>query len=161
MCASSKTVVSSTNGSQFRSYRYVLDRNAAGKSAEAEIAEGLDELIQQFGAEAVHEQYLHTDAGALAKSNAQRESWLVNYVLSKAIDAVDTRRECDTMGIATGLLMRQGQSMRDISKKYGCTPAAISKRAREFIEETGLTPSAAMKTEESCHTYSLTNKSRI
>jgi hypothetical protein len=48
-------------------------------------------------------------------------------------------------------------NMLDVARKLNVTKAAISKIAMAFLQETGLPPSAALKTEMAKNTYKKTN----
>ena len=61
------------------------------------------------------------------------------------------------IAFATGHPIIIAQNMLDVARKTNVTKAAISKIAMDFLKETGLPPSAALKTELAKSTYKKTN----
>jgi len=61
---------------------------------------------------------------------------------------------------ALGHPLTAGMSMLEAARYLGCTKQAISKIACDFLTETGLPPSSALKSEEAKSTYKLTNGNR-
>ena len=61
---------------------------------------------------------------------------------------------------AVGHPLTAGMSMTEAGRYLGCTKAAISKIAVDFLETTGLPPSPALKSEEAKTTYKKTNGKR-
>lgn len=147
-----------TNGP---SHRFIVNRHDAGRSGDAEIEETLNELIGEYGEWPVHDAFMRTKAGAMVKTNTQQILQAINFVLSRIIDSANPRLEADTIGVGTGYMLRLRLSIRDLAKKYGITPAAISKRAVEFCEETGLPKSGCMRPKKDCEEYALTNGRKI
>jgi hypothetical protein len=147
-----------TNGA---SHRFIVSRHDAGRSSDAEIDATLKELEDEYGEKAVHDAFMRSRSGALVKAGVQHTLQALNFALSRIIDAVNPRLEADAIGIGTGYMLRMRISIRDLAKKYGLTPAAISKRAIEFCDETGLPPSGCMRSLDDRETYAMTNRTRI
>jgi hypothetical protein len=61
---------------------------------------------------------------------------------------------------ALGHPLTAGMSMLEAARHLGCTKQAISKIACDFLAETGLPPSPALKSEEAKETYKQTNGNR-
>lgn len=61
---------------------------------------------------------------------------------------------------ALGHPLTAGMSMLEAARHLGCTKAAISKVACDFLAETGLPPSPALKSEEAKNRYKNTNGNR-
>lgn len=61
---------------------------------------------------------------------------------------------------ALGHPLTAGMSMLEAARYLGCTKAAISKVACDFLAETGLPPSPALKSEEAKERYKQTNGNR-
>lgn len=61
---------------------------------------------------------------------------------------------------ALGHPLTAGMSMLEAARYLGCTKAAISKVACDFLAETGLPPSPALKSEEAKEIYKKTNGNR-
>jgi hypothetical protein len=61
---------------------------------------------------------------------------------------------------AVGHQLTMGKSMLEAARDLGCTKQAISKIACDFLAETGLPPSPALKSEEAKETYKQTNGNR-
>jgi hypothetical protein len=61
---------------------------------------------------------------------------------------------------ALGHPLTAGMSMLEAARYLGCTKQAISKIACDFLTETGLPPSSALKSEEAKSTYKITNGNR-
>lgn len=61
---------------------------------------------------------------------------------------------------ALGHPLTAGMSMLEAARYLGCTKQAISKIACDFLSETGLPPSSALKSEEAKSTYKITNGNR-
>jgi hypothetical protein len=61
---------------------------------------------------------------------------------------------------ALGHPLTAGMSMLEAARHLGCTKQAISKIACDFLAETGLPPSQALKSEEAKETYKQTNGNR-
>lgn len=61
---------------------------------------------------------------------------------------------------ALGHPLTAGMSMLEAARYLGCTKAAISKVACDFLAETGLPPSPALKSEQAKETYKQTNGNR-
>jgi hypothetical protein len=61
---------------------------------------------------------------------------------------------------ALGHPLTAGMSMLEAARYLGCTKQAISKIACDFLAETGLPPSPALKSEEAKETYKQTNGNR-
>jgi hypothetical protein len=61
---------------------------------------------------------------------------------------------------ALGHPLTAGMSMLEAARYLGCTKAAISKVACDFLAETGLPPSPALKSEEAKQRYKETNGNR-
>lgn len=61
---------------------------------------------------------------------------------------------------ALGHPMTAGMSMLEAARALGCTKQAISKIACNFLADTGLPPSSALKSEEAKQTYKITNGNR-
>jgi len=61
---------------------------------------------------------------------------------------------------ALGHPLTAGMSMLEAARHLGCTKQAISKIACDFLAETGLPPSPALKSEEAKQTYKTTNGNR-
>jgi len=61
---------------------------------------------------------------------------------------------------ALGHPLTAGMSMLEAARYLGCTKAAISKVACDFLAETGLPPSPALKSEEARDIYKKTNGNR-
>jgi hypothetical protein len=64
------------------------------------------------------------------------------------------------VAFALGHPLTAGMSMLEAARHLGCTKAAISKIACDFLAETGLPPSSALKSEEAKTTYKQTNGNR-
>jgi hypothetical protein len=64
------------------------------------------------------------------------------------------------VAFALGHPLTAGMSMLEAARHLGCTKAAISKIACEFLAETGLPPSPALKIEKAKSTYRKTNGNR-
>jgi hypothetical protein len=64
------------------------------------------------------------------------------------------------VAFALGHPLTAGMSMLEAGRMLGCTKQAISKIAMDFLHETGLPPSAALKSEEAKTTYKITNGNR-
>jgi hypothetical protein len=64
------------------------------------------------------------------------------------------------VGYALGHPLTVGMSMLEAARHLGCTKQAISKIACDFLAETGLPPSPALKSEEAKQTYKTTNGNR-
>lgn len=64
------------------------------------------------------------------------------------------------MAYALGHPLTAGMSMLEAARYLGCTKAAISKVACDFLAETGLPPSPALKSEEAKERYKQTNGNR-
>jgi hypothetical protein len=64
------------------------------------------------------------------------------------------------MAYALGHPLTAGMSMLEAARYLGCTKQAISKIACDFLAETGLPPSPALKSEEAKTTYKQTNGNR-
>lgn len=64
------------------------------------------------------------------------------------------------MAYALGHPLTAGMSMLEAARMLGCTKQAISKIACDFLAETGLPPSPALKSEEAKETYKKTNGNR-
>jgi len=64
------------------------------------------------------------------------------------------------VAFALGHPMTAGRSMLEVARDLGCTKQAISKVATNYLNETGLPPSAALKTDQAKKTYKKTNGNR-
>jgi hypothetical protein len=64
------------------------------------------------------------------------------------------------VAFALGHPITAGRSMLSVARELGCTKQAVSKVACDFLTETGLPPSPALKSEEAKETYRQTNGNR-
>ena len=64
------------------------------------------------------------------------------------------------VAFALGHPLTAGMSMLEAGRTLGCTKQAISKIAMDFLQETGLPPSAALKSEQAKTTYKITTGNR-
>lgn len=145
---------SETRG-EFHEYYRIL-----GPTRDDEATLAIDELVSDLGAKAVvsgisNSQIAHLVGQTADSQNAQA---IAVMILARIIDAGDPRKEADVMALACGLLLREGTTMTDLSRKYGVTKADISKSAVEFCEKMGLPPSHVMLSEADREKYKLTNR---
>lgn len=130
----------------------------SAREADSEIDNTIAELIATFGLAAV---VARIEESCLPKNNGGEVRLpVIRWVLARIIDADDARLEADIMGLGSGLLLRQGITVRAIGKKYGRTPAAISKRVIAFCDQFGLPPSYARKSQATRPIYALRNQAR-
>ena len=61
------------------------------------------------------------------------------------------------IAFAIGHPLTISENMLDVARRVNVTKAAISKIAMDFLQQTGLPPSAALKTELAKNTYKKTN----
>jgi hypothetical protein len=137
------------------------DRSLAGKTAEIEIVETLNELESEFGPAPCVDGLKHSNlASHLPPGSPHQIMQALALVMAKIIDADNSRMEADVIAMATGSFLRQGVTMRDLAKKYGVTVAALSKRVVQTAKDLELPPSHFMRSEKDRGTYALTNRSK-
>jgi hypothetical protein len=108
----------------------------------------------------------HCDGDGRATATAYREaSERLMRTLNKFITffyehGYSTSKTLWGVAYATGHPLTAGMSILQAARMLGCTKQAISKVACDFLEETGLPPSPALKTEEARKKYKVTNGNR-
>lgn len=138
----------------------VHENYAAPKDLVADAAAAIEELTAEFGLKILIAGLLRSQLGEFAPTNPQATLRVIQYVLREIVFNENPQLEAEIMAIGSGVLDEKGIMTR-IGAKHKISRAAVSKRARAFIKEWGLPPSAVMKSEVACQTYSERNQPRL
>lgn len=128
------------------------------------VVEEVEALVRRFGplgmtpmlAEEVQPLLGHG-----AEHEAERAGVLIREILALVVAAPGVggpRLVAEQMRIAFGFRESNGESIRGIAKRYGLTPAAVSKAVLDIQRRLNLPRNSFNKSAEACEAYRLSNK---
>lgn len=135
----------------------------AGDEAETGAAQGLEELVAEFGPRAVVGAILGSSiAEAMERVGGGEAALRVSQVIVREIAfSKNPQLEAEIIALATGVLLMDEDNMTKTARRWGLTRGAISKRVLKFVDENKLPPSVFMRKEADRLKYALTNRPRV
>lgn len=128
------------------------------------VVEEVEDLVRRFGALGMTERLaveMQPLIGGEGETEAERAGVLIREILAMIIAApagVGPRLVAEQLRLAFGFRESNGESQRDIAKRYGMTVAAVSKGVLDLQRRLRLPKNSFNKTAAACGVYSLTNR---
>lgn len=134
-----------------------------GDEATVGAAQGIEELIAEFGIRSVLSAVLGSSlARDLERCGGGDAALRVSQVILREIAfSKNPQLEAEIMALGCGVILQDEDNMTKIGRRWGLTRAAISKRVLDFVDANKLPPSTFMRKEADRQTYALTNRPRV
>jgi hypothetical protein len=127
------------------------------------LVEAIEELISDFGPRAV---IAATQRTALAENLEKMEGAsratlrLIQKLVLRIVYSAHPALEAECLAVASGIILREGETMTSVARRFGVGKAAISKRAITLTDTLGLPPSTFMRALKDREAYRLSNRPR-
>jgi hypothetical protein len=135
---------------------------ATAPDREAEAVESIEELIAEYGLPGLLRAVLKSALGDKLNQagSAQDSLRIIQVILRQITYAPNPQLEAEIMALGCGLILFDHNGIRATARRWGLTPAAVSKRVIEFAEANHLPPSQYMRSIKDRETYAKTNRPR-
>lgn len=129
-----------------------------------EVVEQVEDLVRRFGPLGMTPALageVQPMIGPGSESEGARAGVLIREILEIIIcapGAFGPRLAAEQLRLAFGFRNSNKESVRGIAKRYGLTPAAVSKAVLDLQRRLNLPKNSFNKTAAACEVYALTNK---